>query len=67
MTDALAAVDHLFPSWSPDGNFLVVEQFRPGSDAAIVIVHFTEQRLLQQRTKQLLLGSQPTWSPGPKD
>jgi Tol biopolymer transport system component len=66
-TDALATVDHLFPSWSPDGNFLVVEQFRPGSDAAIVIVHITEQGLLQQRTKQLLLGRQPTWSPGPKN
>jgi len=64
--DALAAVDHQFSSWSQDGNFLVVEQSRPGSDAAIVIVYIMQPGLLHQRTNQLLLGSQPSWSPGPK-
>jgi Tol biopolymer transport system component len=63
--DALAAVDHLFPSWSPDGNFLAVEQHALGSDPKVVVVNLTKTGLRNQRSNQLLLGSQPSWSQAP--
>jgi Tol biopolymer transport system component len=63
--DALTAVDHLFPSWSPGGNFLAVEEHAPGSDPKVVVVNLTQHGLRNQRAKQLLLGRQPSWSQAP--
>jgi TolB protein len=63
-SNALAA-DYLFPSWSPDGNFLAVEQRAPGSDPRVVVVNLMSAGLKNQRINQLLLGEQPSWSQAP--
>lgn len=63
--DALAEVDHMFPSWSPSGSFLAVEEHAPGSDPSVLIVNLTQAGTRNQRSKQLLLGSQPSWSQAP--
>ena len=60
----LVAVD-LFPSWSPGGDFLVVEEEAPDSDPKILIMNLTQAGPKNQRIKHLLVGSQPSWSQAP--
>ncbi len=63
--DVEAAVDHLFPTWSPGGDFLAIEERVPGSDPRVLVVHLTQAGLMNQQSKKLLLGSQPSWSQAP--
>jgi TolB protein len=60
-----AMVDHLFPSWSPDGNFLAVEQRTDGTDSNVVIVNTADAALQHEHVKRLIRGSQPSWSQAP--
>jgi hypothetical protein len=60
-----AVVDHLFPSWSPDGNFLAVEQRAAGTDPNVFIVDLAGAGPERQRFKRLIVGRQPSWSQAP--
>jgi Tol biopolymer transport system component len=63
--DMPAAVDHLFPSWSPDGNFVAVEQRAAGTDPNVFIVDLAGAGPERQRFKRLIVGRQPSWSQAP--
>jgi len=62
--DPLIAVD-LFPSWSPGGDFLAVEEDTPDSDPRVLIVNLAQADPKNQRIKHLLVGKQPRWSQAP--
>lgn len=68
-TPALASgstgLDHLFPSLSPDGNFLAVEQRAAGVASSIVVVDLVAAGPHHQRFSQLIAGGQPSWSQAP--
>ena len=56
--------DHLSPSWSPDENFLAIEERSLRSEGRIAIVNITgnpSERLI----KELIPGKQPSWSQAP--
>jgi TolB protein len=52
--------DQLFPSWSPDGNFLAVEERCPGTNSSVVVMDLAGSRL-----NLSIEGSQPSWSQAP--
>jgi TolB protein len=58
-------VDYLYPSWSPDGNFVAVEQRANGPDSNVVILNKAAAGTKNQRVKRLIVGSQPSWSQAP--